>query len=246
MDATKYHGAQSEQARTADLMKLMPKGRQSVLEIGARDGFFSRLLTEHFPEVTALDLELPVFDIPGVLPAQGDVTRLDFPDDRFDCVVCTEVLEHVPEVRRAADEISRVARHEVIIGVPYRQDTRVGRTTCATCGRVNPPWGHVNRFDESRLKTLFSQLKPVETSFVWQNHEWTNPVSSWLMDLAGNPWGTYGQDESCIHCGARLTAPVSRSVPQKVLSKAAHRLCRLQSFWTAPRPNWIHMVFRKS
>jgi hypothetical protein len=26
-------------------------------------------------------------------------------------------------------------------------------------------------------------------------------VSTWLTDLAGNPWGVYDLEEPCIHCG---------------------------------------------
>jgi hypothetical protein len=36
----------------------------------------------------------------------------------------------VAEIEKAASEISRVAKFDVIIGVPYKQDIRVGRSTC--------------------------------------------------------------------------------------------------------------------
>ena len=56
---TNYRAQESEPARTKDLLTILPKGRRTVLEIGARQGFFSRLLAEHFHEVTALDLKKP-------------------------------------------------------------------------------------------------------------------------------------------------------------------------------------------
>ena len=143
-DLSQLKLTEAEAARTADLLRLLPRGRRSVLDIGARDGRFSRLLTEYFPEVTALDLKLPGFDIPGVRTVAGNVTKLGFDNDSFDSVFCTEVLEHVPDVQKACREILRVARHEIIIGVPFRQDTRVARCSCSSCGRTSPPWGHVN------------------------------------------------------------------------------------------------------
>jgi SAM-dependent methyltransferase len=39
-----------------------------------------------------------------------DVTRLRFPDETFDAVVCNHVLEHVPDDRRAMREIARVLK----------------------------------------------------------------------------------------------------------------------------------------
>ncbi len=240
-----YHESESERARTGDLLRVLPRGRRSVLDIGARDGYYSRLLTEHFTEVTALDLQKPGFEIPGVVTVAGDVTKLDFPDASFDCVFCTEVLEHVPDIEKACQEIIRVARHEIIVGVPFKQDIRVDRTTCRSCGKNNPPWGHVNSFDEDRLFRLFSGLRVVSKSLVGSTSEATNFLSAFLMDVAGNPWGTYDQDERCIHCGAKLIPP-DRNLWQRACSAMAVSINRAQTVWTRPHGNWIHLLFSKT
>jgi SAM-dependent methyltransferase len=240
-----YRASEQEKLRTQDLVRLLPKNRRSALDIGARDGHFSRILTEHFETVTALDLKKPSFVINRVVTVAGDATKLSFPDSSFDCVFCAEVLEHIPAVEQACREIARVASHEIVIGVPYRQDTRVGRTSCRSCGKINPPWGHVNTFDERRLINLFPGLRVVSQSFVGVNTDATNPLSTFLMDLAGNPWGPYGQEESCIHCGAGLVAPQNRSFAAKLCSAIAGRLNNLQKRWTRPHGNWIHTVFSK-
>src|SRR5579885_3129683 len=104
-DLEEYRARDMEKARTEDLIRLLPKNRRSVLDIGARDGHFSRLMTEIFSEVTALDLQKPSFTIPGVETVAGDVTALAFPNESFDCVFCAEVLEHVPDIDRACQEM---------------------------------------------------------------------------------------------------------------------------------------------
>jgi hypothetical protein len=43
-DLQKYRASELEKARTADLLRVLPKGRATVLDIGARDGFFSKIL----------------------------------------------------------------------------------------------------------------------------------------------------------------------------------------------------------
>ena len=73
----------------------------------------------------------------------------------------------------------------------------------------------------------------------------TNPVSTMLMDMAGNPWGTYEQDEPCIYCGVKLIAPARRSILSKVCSGCAVRINRVQSSFTRAHGNWIHVVFSK-
>lgn len=247
MDLQAYRSGEDELARAADLLRLVPKNRESVLDIGARDGHFSKLLTQLFKRVVALDIKKPGFQHPGVTTVAGDATRLEFPDRSFDCVFCAEVLEHVPDLEQACREISRVARHDLVIGVPYKQDTRVARTTCHTCGKVGPPWGHVNTFDERRLAKLFREFEVRASSFVGTTRSATNPLSVYLLDLAGNPWGTYDQEEPCIHCGAALVSPpAQRSIPSRLCARIAVRLNALQQRFAMPHGNWIHMAFSRS
>lgn len=240
-----YRNSPAEITRTRDLMDIVPKNLSNVLDIGARDGHFSRLLTAHFESVTALDLTIPQFDFDRVQPVQGDVTNLQFPDNSFDVVFCTEVLEHIRAIERACLEIARVVRRAVVIGVPYCQDTRLDRTTCNHCGKTNPPWGHVNTFDERTLISFFPRCRPVSVSFVGSTNDRTNPVSTWLMDRAGNPWGVYDQQEPCIHCDKKMSQPTSRSFGQKLIGAMALRMNRLQSRFSPTRPNWLHMVLKK-
>ena len=236
---------EQEKARTADLLQLLPRGRTSVLDIGARDGHFSRLLTEFFDQVTALDLQTPSFHYARVTKVAGDVTNLRFPDSSFDCVFCTEVLEHVPDLDKACREIVRVSRHEIVIGVPLRQDIRLGRTTCQSCGGINPPWGHVNTFDEARLTRLFGGLQLKKKSFVPNSLAATNALAVKLMDLAGNPWGTYDQQEPCIHCGRGLVPPPRRSFWSRVCSGVAVRLNNAQARIVPTQGSWVHLLFSK-
>jgi SAM-dependent methyltransferase len=239
-----YHETEIERTRSADLMRLTPRGYRTVLDAGARDGYFSRLLTGYFEAVTAVDLQPLRVDCEGVTCVQADLTRLPFPNREFDVVLCSEVLEHIPDVEKACAEIVRVARHEVVIGVPYRQDIRVSRTTCKICGKISPPWGHLNSFDEKKLEKLFYPLRAVQISKVSTNRERTTVLATWLMDLGGNPWGVYDSEVPCGHCGARKSAPGSRSLVQRLFSGSAALMNNVQSHFTKPHASWIHVVFK--
>ena len=215
------------------------------MEVGFRDGYHSKILAERFELVVAIDLEPQRIVASRVVIATASVTDLPFADNAFDCVLCAEVLEHVPNVAVAAAEISRVARRDVLIGVPFRQDTRVGKLTCPNCGRVNPPYGHINTFDENTLQSLFPTLAPIEVSYVGTNVDRTNWLSSRLMTAAGNPWGRYEQDEPCVHCGRQFVRPAPQTTPQRILSSAAHRMDQVLHRFSRPAPTWIHTLLRK-
>lgn len=240
--------SEKEKERIESLLSLIPGRGPSVLDIGARDGYISAKLTGFFDSVTALDLEKPAIAHENVICVRGDATSLHFPDGSFHTVFCSEVLEHIPPglLQKACDEIQRVAQEHIIIGVPYRQDLRVGRTTCYTCGKKNPPWGHVNVFDEKIILSLFSGISCETIRFHGENTEYTNALSALLMDLAGNPYGDYSQLEPCIHCGNSLKPPPERNLPQKVCTRLAVSLTRMQSRFIRRRPIWMNILFRKA
>ena len=248
MDLSEYRASSAEQQRTADLLRLMPAAGRNALDIGARDGHFSRLMVERFEEVTALDLAELNISHPRVQCVRGDAARMPFADGSFDFVFCAEVLEHVSAsaLQVVCDEIERVASRRILIGVPYKQDIRVGRTTCYSCGKPNPPWGHVNSFEERRITELFRGCDVEAISTVGVNISRTNWFSAALMDFAGNPYGTYDQEEVCIHCGKRLIPPPRRNILQLIATRCAFWSRAVTELFVKPRGNWMHVVLRKT
>ena len=247
MDLTEYRASCAEQQRTADLLRLMPTSGKHALDIGARDGHFAILMADRFNKVTALDLTEPNIVHPKVQCIEGSAAKMPFCNGSFDFVFCAEVLEHIPTaiLSQVCREIERVASQRILIGVPYKQDIRVGRTTCYSCGNVNPPWGHTNSFDEKRVMELFGRCAIASTSFVGTTSLQTNSLSAILMNLAGNPYGTYDQEEVCIHCGKRLLAPPERTPAQRVATKFAFWSRKATDALARPHGNWMHVVLRR-
>jgi len=90
----------------------VPEDVGSVLDVGGRGRQMAALL--HPADVTTVNVEPPA----DVLVAAGD--PLPFPDDSFDVVLSTDVLEHVPARERQAhiSELVRVARRRVVLCWP--------------------------------------------------------------------------------------------------------------------------------
>jgi SAM-dependent methyltransferase len=137
-----------EKTRVRDLMELLPDQVGNAVDIGARDGFISSLLADRGAVVTALDLTQPQINDTRITCVKGDATALSFGSDHFDLVFCAEVLEHIPSalLEKACSELARVSRRYLLIGVPYKQNLRLDRSTCSHCGKTNPPWGARKQF----------------------------------------------------------------------------------------------------
>src|SRR5690242_8354774 len=119
MDLATARANHREKARIENLFELMPDGFQTALGAGARDGYLSVLLAQRGASVTALDLYPPRLDHPSITCVKGNICALEYPDDTFDLVLCTEVLEHIPPalLSKACSELARVSRKYLVIGV---------------------------------------------------------------------------------------------------------------------------------
>lgn len=247
-DLRAYRQHPREVERVSRLFTLLSRSAPTALDVGARDGHLSLLLAERFERVVSLDLRLPQIDHPRIECVQGNAAELGFDDRAFHTVVCAEVLEHIPPalLPRVCSELARVTDRHLVIGVPFRQDLRVGCTTCGHCGGVNPPYGHVNSFDLPRLAALMPGLQPAKVDYVGRTRSATNAVSAGLLRFAGNPFGTYDQEEPCVHCDHKLRPPAKRSVAQRVATRLAYWGNGLQAPLTPWRANWIHVRFERA
>ncbi len=60
--------------------------------------------------VAAARMEVARMGLQGITLQIGDATRLNFPDASFDKVLCSEVIEHIPDAPKALREICRVLK----------------------------------------------------------------------------------------------------------------------------------------
>jgi ubiquinone/menaquinone biosynthesis C-methylase UbiE len=101
----------------------------SVLNLGAGPGWMERNVGELRPDIrwTGADLSPASIAFLRTLPVKWNALHvldlnqpLPFPDNSFDAVTCSEVLEHIERPREAVAEMLRVARSMVAVTVPNR------------------------------------------------------------------------------------------------------------------------------
>lgn len=91
------------------------------------------------------------------LLAQADILRLPFRDGTFDKVVCSEVLEHIPDDLHAMREITRVLKDDGILAVSV--PSYLPEAICWKLSRSyrTSPGGHVRIYRARELKDKLSQ-----------------------------------------------------------------------------------------
>jgi SAM-dependent methyltransferase len=92
----------------------------TVLEVGCGMGHLHHVLGLRREQYTGVDLNERFLaagreHFPGIRLVQGSADRLPFADGSFDCVLCSDVLIHLEDMRPALREIVRVSRGAVLL-----------------------------------------------------------------------------------------------------------------------------------
>lgn len=101
---------------------------QSVCDVGCGTG----VLLKHIREARSsggryVGVDFVIDDaafIPGIEYVAARIEELPFEDGAFDTVICTHVIEHLLDYRRAIAELRRIAARRLIIVVPREREYR--------------------------------------------------------------------------------------------------------------------------
>jgi ubiquinone/menaquinone biosynthesis C-methylase UbiE len=147
----------------------------SIIDVGCGDGYLLYEIRKKFGggQLYGLDLtegriETTKRNVPEASLLRGDITKLPFPDNAFDVVVCSELLEHLTNYEEAIDELIRITKKKLIITVP--NELRLVRVMCPKCKSRHYVDGHVNFFTDAKLKSSFVSRNDVTIKAIRKFH----------------------------------------------------------------------------
>ncbi len=112
------------------LKSLNARANESILDVGCGNARDIIPMLESGAQITGIDIsqgmineaqrDLEEAGYQGVSMQVGDATHLPFPDNCFDKVLCSEVIEHIPDADKAVGEMFRVLKRggRLVISTP--------------------------------------------------------------------------------------------------------------------------------
>jgi ubiquinone/menaquinone biosynthesis C-methylase UbiE len=150
---------------------------KEILEVGGGQSGLTRLLYPH-ARVTNLDMDPSFANAPcnlqeGVQFVCGDATRLEFASASFDAVTMFDVIEHVPDDKKAMSEVLRVLKPGgyLLVSVPNENWRfpyyRFMKNMCPTEEEKFAEWGHVRRgYSLAQLSNLIAIPRQSAATFI--------------------------------------------------------------------------------
>ncbi len=189
-----------------DLLDLLPAKAASVLDVGCGDGFITNALPARV-RAAGVDVSRSALRHVRVPAALGSITALPFAAGAFDLVMANDTLEHIPAAGydAARAEMARVARHYLLVTVPFMENLPGAQTRCARCGTAFHVNHHQRAYGTVELTGLFGpEWRP--RAFVFSGAA-PNPVEQAQRGLAAYLGLPVGWERAvCPLCGARRAA----------------------------------------
>ncbi len=158
------------------LISKVPKSVSSILDVGCGRAWVAEKFIHEVTKVFSLDISVinpskaikkyPSKNHFGVV---ADSFTLPFPDESFDCVIASEIIEHVVDPQNFVKELLRVVKKNgsLIISTPYKE--KIQYYLCIHCNQITPVHAHLHSFDEKKLESYIDREKIDYSYFTFGN-----------------------------------------------------------------------------
>jgi SAM-dependent methyltransferase len=87
----------------------------------------------------------------------ADITKLPFADSSFDCVICSEVMEHIPDHEKALKEMDRILKPQgtLAVSVPRFFTERI--CWFISWDYHNEEGGHIRIYKKKQLREMLTR-----------------------------------------------------------------------------------------
>ncbi len=153
---------QSERIRLNEMIiSRIPQDASSILDVGCVNGWLAKAMVNDSTTVISMDISsrnpteaLKQNPHPRHEALIADVYHLPLQESSMDCIIASEIMEHVPDPALFVEKLLHVLKPggKLIITTPY--DEKIQYHLCVHCNRPTPAHAHLHSFTENNITTL--------------------------------------------------------------------------------------------
>lgn len=146
------------------IISKVPKIADLILDVGCGSAWVAKTFLPKGNRIISLDISKknPLTAInkyynKNHFGVTADSFHLPFDNNSIDCVIASEIIEHVIDPAIFVNELFRVVKPggNLIITTPYKEKIRYA--LCVHCNQKTPINAHLHSFDENKLKSLYNR-----------------------------------------------------------------------------------------
>jgi len=127
-----------------------------IIDVGAGNGALIINLKKNNPNKKVIGIDIAP---KNPLVKKGECTKLDFKDNEFNTLFCTDVIEHLSDkdLQKCLNEANRILKKGGygIFSTINNEKLEHSTVTCPNCQIKFHRWGHCQIFTRNKIKNLF-------------------------------------------------------------------------------------------
>lgn len=146
-----------------NILKTIPEDVQSIIDVGCGNGLITYVLSEKYT-VLGVDRSQKALAFVNSDKLLASCDKIPVANKSFDLVLCSEVLEHLPDdvFYSTINELDRIANKYILISVPNQESINKGMIRCPKCQFVYHRNLHMRSFNHEVFAKLYPTYELIE------------------------------------------------------------------------------------
>ena len=146
------------------VISKVPRDANTILDVGCGNGWAAKEFLPKGKKVYSLDISLTnpskakeLYPSSNHFGLAADSFHLPFTNSSFDCVIASEIIEHVADSKHFVKELFRAVKKggSLIVTTPYKE--KLIYYLCINCNKKTPANSHIHSIDEKKLESLYNE-----------------------------------------------------------------------------------------
>ncbi len=230
-----------EQEKIEIIRQIIPADVNSIADIGCGNGIITNQLIDNW-SVIGVDRSWAALQFVKSNKLQAEINNTPFKTNSIDLILCSEVLEHLPEpvLVQSIAELKKIARKYLLITVPNNELLSKNFIKCPECSFIYNASYHLHSFAKKNIFSLFPEYSVIESFECGQPVRQFVPLLLKIKQQYGNSWARYSKKKNsiCPKCSHRFLYIENKNFIS-FLCNAVNR------FFSPRKPYWLGFLLKK-